>query len=76
MGIAVTLVEDSPPEAPRARPASSAVAGAAAQFGWALGTPNAHVATGPDPVRLDWLEYGGPGAAPGSTVGVPWPRGA
>ncbi|MFF4541348.1 Tat pathway signal sequence domain protein [Streptomyces aureus] len=54
---------------------AAAVAGAAAQFGWALGTPDAQAATAPDPVRLDWLEDGGLGAAPGSTVGVPWPRG-
>lgn len=27
-------------------------------------------------MTLDWLEEGGLGAAPGSTVGVPWPRGA
>ncbi|MEU4086719.1 Tat pathway signal sequence domain protein [Streptomyces aureus] len=51
-----------------------AVAGAAAQFSRALGTPDAQAATGPDPVRLGWLEDGGLGAAPGSTVGVPWPR--
>lgn len=54
---------------------AAAVAGAAAQFGWALGTPDAQAATDPDPVRLDWLEDGCLGAAPGSTVGVPWPRG-
>ncbi|MGW1069469.1 exo-rhamnogalacturonan lyase family protein [Streptomyces aureus] len=54
---------------------AAAVAGAAARFSWALGTPDAQAATDPDPVRLDWLEDGGLGAAPGSTVGVPWPRG-
>ncbi|MFF8536875.1 Tat pathway signal sequence domain protein [Streptomyces sp. NPDC015532] len=60
---------------------AAAVAGAAAQFSWALGTTNAQAApraeaADPDPVGLDWLEDGGLGAAPGSTVGVPWPRGA
>ncbi|WP_328667124.1 exo-rhamnogalacturonan lyase family protein [Streptomyces sp. NBC_00328] len=59
---------------------AAAVAGAAAQFSWALGTTKAQAApgaedAGPDPVGLDWLEDGGLGAAPGSTVGVPWPRG-
>ncbi|WP_328454466.1 Tat pathway signal sequence domain protein [Streptomyces sp. NBC_00386] len=59
---------------------AAAVAGAAAQFSWALGTTKAQAASGaeaadPDPVSLDWLEDGGLGAAPGSTVGVPWPRG-
>ncbi|WP_392969571.1 Tat pathway signal sequence domain protein [Streptomyces sp. LN245] len=59
---------------------AAAVAGAAAQFSWALGTTKAQAAPGagaaaPDPVSLDWLEDGGLGAAPGSTVGVPWPRG-
>ncbi|MER5397109.1 Tat pathway signal sequence domain protein [Streptomyces sp. NPDC002599] len=59
---------------------AAAVAGAAAQFSWALGTTKAQAAPGagaadPDPVGLDWLEDGGLGAAPGSTVGVPWPRG-
>ncbi|MFE2538355.1 Tat pathway signal sequence domain protein [Streptomyces sp. NPDC059371] len=58
-----------------------AVAGAATQAGWVLGTPNARAASeaetaDADPVGLDWLEDGGLGAAPGSTVGVPWPRGA
>ncbi|MFJ4751912.1 exo-rhamnogalacturonan lyase family protein [Streptomyces albogriseolus] len=60
---------------------AAAVAGAATQAGWTLGARDAAAApaTGPagaDPVTLDWLEEGGLGAAPGSTVGVPWPRGA
>ncbi|MFE2299760.1 Tat pathway signal sequence domain protein [Streptomyces sp. NPDC059445] len=60
---------------------AAAVAGAATQAGWVLGTPDARAASearaaDADPVRLDWLEDGGLGAAPGSTVGVPWPRGA
>lgn len=59
---------------------AAAVAGAAAQFSWALGTKGAQAAPGAaeaddSPVTLDWLEDGGLGAAPGSTVGVPWPRG-
>ncbi|MFJ4835103.1 Tat pathway signal sequence domain protein [Streptomyces sp. NPDC088747] len=59
---------------------AAAVAGAAAQFSWALGSANAQAAPGTeaadaDPVTLDWLEEGGLGAAPGSTVGVPWPMG-
>ena len=61
---------------------AAAVAGAAAQFSWALGAKDAQAA--PDepprpttlPVTLDWLEDGGLGAAPGSTFGVPWPKGA
>ncbi|MEU9152055.1 Tat pathway signal sequence domain protein [Streptomyces sp. NPDC048417] len=60
---------------------AAAVAGAAAQFSWALGAKEAQAAPGAeaadaDPVTLDWLEDGGLGAAPGSTVGVPWPMGA
>ncbi|MET7431402.1 MULTISPECIES: hypothetical protein [Streptomyces] len=60
---------------------AAAVAGAAAQFSWALGARNAEAAPGAagdgaDPVTLDWLEDGGLGAAPGATVGVPWPMGA
>ncbi|MBA2946291.1 exo-rhamnogalacturonan lyase family protein [Streptomyces himalayensis] len=62
---------------------AAAVAGAAAQFSWALGTQDAVAApraeaadAAPDPVTLNWLEDGGLGAAPGSTVGVPWPKGA
>ncbi|MFE7956407.1 Tat pathway signal sequence domain protein [Streptomyces sp. NPDC057413] len=60
---------------------AAAVAGAAAQFSWALGSRDAQAAptagaADTDPVTLDWLEDGGLGAAPGSTVGVPWPMGA
>ncbi|MFD3927750.1 Tat pathway signal sequence domain protein [Streptomyces sp. NPDC058614] len=60
---------------------AAAVAGVAAQFSWALGSANAQAApraeaADADPVTLDWLEDGGLGAAPGSTVGVPWPKGA
>ncbi|KOX04577.1 hypothetical protein [Streptomyces sp. NRRL B-3648] len=60
---------------------AAAVAGAAAQFSWALGTRSAEAAPGAatdgaDPVTLDWLEDGGLGAAPGATLGVPWPMGA
>ncbi|MER5977863.1 Tat pathway signal sequence domain protein [Streptomyces sp. NPDC001857] len=59
---------------------AAAVAGAAAQFSWALGTENAQAAADApadtDPVTLDWLEDGSLGAAPGSTLGVPWPMGA
>ncbi|MFD8724249.1 Tat pathway signal sequence domain protein [Streptomyces sp. NPDC059629] len=60
---------------------AAAAAGAAAQFSWALGTKEAQAApraeaADADPVTLDWLEDGGLGAAPGSTVGVPWPMGA
>ncbi|MEU3339548.1 Tat pathway signal sequence domain protein [Streptomyces sp. NPDC006668] len=60
---------------------AAAVAGAAAQFSWALGARDAEAAPTADPaddgpVTLDWLEDGGLGAAPGSTVGVPWPKGA
>ncbi|MFD4879777.1 Tat pathway signal sequence domain protein [Streptomyces sp. NPDC058420] len=58
---------------------AAAVAGAAAQFSWVLGAKDAQAAPGAaadgDPVTLDWLEDGGLGAAPGSTVGVPWPMG-
>ena len=58
---------------------AAAVTGAAAQFSWALGTQNAAAApraeAAADPVTLNWLEDGGLGAAPGSTVGVPWPKG-
>ncbi|MDX3381656.1 Tat pathway signal sequence domain protein [Streptomyces niveiscabiei] len=59
---------------------AAAVAGVAAQFSWALGSnasaaPNAGSGDR-DPVTLDWLEDGGQGAAPGSTLGVPWPMGA
>ncbi|MPY32638.1 Tat pathway signal sequence domain protein [Streptomyces adustus] len=59
---------------------AAAVAGAAAQFSWALGSGTAQAAPAAsaaddDPVTLDWLEDGGLGAAPGSTLGVPWPMG-
>ncbi|MEV6949572.1 Tat pathway signal sequence domain protein [Streptomyces sp. NPDC051172] len=59
---------------------AAAVAGAAAQFSWAPGAKDAQAApraeaAAADPVTLDWLEDGGLGAAPGSTVGVPWPKG-
>lgn len=59
---------------------AAAVAGAAAQFSRSLGGRDAAAApraesAGDDPVILDWLEDGGLGAAPGSTVGVPWPKG-
>ncbi|SED01284.1 hypothetical protein SAMN05216489_02246 [Streptomyces sp. 3213] len=59
---------------------AAAAAGAAAQFSWALGAKDAQAApraaaADDDPVTLDWLEDGGLGAAPGSTVGVPWPMG-
>ncbi|MET7656710.1 Tat pathway signal sequence domain protein, partial [Streptomyces sp. NPDC005486] len=59
---------------------AAAVAGAAAQFSWALGAKDAEAApraaaADADPVTLDWLEEGGLGAAPGSTLGVPWPMG-
>ncbi|MEV0600615.1 Tat pathway signal sequence domain protein [Streptomyces sp. NPDC050315] len=53
---------------------AAAVAGAAAQFSWVLGSAQARAADGP--VELTWLEDGGLGAAPGSTLGVPWPKGA
>ncbi|MCX4879521.1 MULTISPECIES: Tat pathway signal sequence domain protein [unclassified Streptomyces] len=63
---------------------AAAVAEAAAQFSWAAGARSAQAASraeaaeaaDADPVTLDWLEDGGLGAAPGSTVGVPWPKGA
>ncbi|MFI9583285.1 Tat pathway signal sequence domain protein [Streptomyces sp. NPDC052236] len=60
---------------------AAAVAGAASQFSWVLGRSDARAAeTGSAaadaPVTIDWLEDGGLGAAPGSTFGVPWPKGA
>ncbi|MER6072507.1 Tat pathway signal sequence domain protein [Streptomyces sp. NPDC001817] len=60
---------------------AAAAVGAATQVSWVLGAQNAQAAPaaaadGADPVTLDWLEDGGLGAAPGSTVGVPWPMGA
>ncbi|MET9800546.1 Tat pathway signal sequence domain protein [Streptomyces sp. NPDC006368] len=64
---------------------AAAAAGAAAQFSRAMGGGTARAA-GPaaparspvadGPVTVRWLESGGLGAAPGSTFGVPWPRGA
>ncbi|MFD9464113.1 Tat pathway signal sequence domain protein [Streptomyces sp. NPDC060027] len=69
-----------PPIPRRSLLKAAAVAGAAARFSWALGGANAQAAPGAGaadaaPVTLDWLEDGGLGAAPGSTVGVPWPKG-
>ncbi|MFE3827604.1 Tat pathway signal sequence domain protein [Streptomyces sp. NPDC059092] len=60
---------------------AAAVAGAATQFSWALGRDQAQAADATTaaadaPVTVRWLEDEGPGAAPGSTFGVPWPRGA
>ncbi|MGE6732816.1 Tat pathway signal sequence domain protein, partial [Streptomyces sp. NPDC059900] len=59
---------------------AAAVAGGAAQFSWALGRADAEAApraaADDGPVTVGWLEKGGLGAAPGSTFGVPWPRGA
>jgi hypothetical protein len=60
---------------------AAAAAGAAAQFSWALGSTTAQAAprpaaAGPEPVTLKWLEDDGLGAAPGTTLGVPWPKGA
>ncbi|MFC8227935.1 Tat pathway signal sequence domain protein [Streptomyces sp. NPDC057287] len=58
---------------------AAAAAGAAAQFSWSLGATPASAAPSAErtaePVSLTWLEAGGLGAAPGSTVGVPWPKG-
>ncbi|MGW0533280.1 exo-rhamnogalacturonan lyase family protein [Streptomyces sp. NPDC003032] len=59
---------------------AAAAAGAAAQFSWVLGSGQARAAAPgapvPDgPVGIRWLEDGGLGAAPGSTFGVPWPKG-
>ncbi|AKJ14339.1 Tat pathway signal sequence domain protein [Streptomyces incarnatus] len=59
---------------------AAATVGAATRFSWALGAHDAQAAPaaaagGAEPVTLDWLEDGGLGAAPGSTVGVPWPMG-
>lgn len=62
---------------------AAAVAGAAAQFSWALGRGDARAADGTGqaggtdrPASIGWLEDGGLGAAPGSTFGVAWPKGA
>ncbi|MFE8014719.1 Tat pathway signal sequence domain protein [Streptomyces antibioticus] len=59
---------------------AAAVAGVAAQFSRATGAEAAQAApraadADDSPVTLDWLEDGGLGAAPGSTLGVPWPQG-
>ncbi|MGW1033280.1 exo-rhamnogalacturonan lyase family protein [Streptomyces antibioticus] len=59
---------------------AAAVAGVAAQFSWAPGAEAAQAApraadADDSPVTLDWLEDGGLGAAPGCTLGVPWPQG-
>ncbi|AOS63291.1 exo-rhamnogalacturonan lyase family protein [Actinoalloteichus hymeniacidonis] len=59
--------------------AGTVAAGAAAQLPW-LGTPIAAAAqdspAAPDEVRLGWLEGGAPAETPGTTWGVPWPKGA
>ncbi|MGP3982390.1 exo-rhamnogalacturonan lyase family protein [Streptomyces sp. KR80] len=61
---------------------AAAVAGAATQVGWSLGGATARAGEQPGagadggPVELTWLEEGGLGAAPGATLGVPWPKGA
>ncbi|ORT55729.1 Tat pathway signal sequence domain protein [Streptomyces sp. CB03238] len=60
---------------------AAAAAGAAAQFSRALGQGTAQAApataaAADAPVTVTWLESGGLGAAPGSTLGVPWPKGA
>ncbi|MFC3236603.1 Tat pathway signal sequence domain protein, partial [Streptomyces nitrosporeus] len=51
----------------------------AAQLGWTAGAATATAAPGTpetaEPVTLTWLESGGLGAAPGTTLGVPWPQG-
>ncbi|MFG3542673.1 exo-rhamnogalacturonan lyase family protein [Streptomyces clavifer] len=58
---------------------AAAAAGAAAQLSWSLGSATATAAQSADstaePVPLTWLESAGLGAAPGSTLGVPWPKG-
>ncbi|MFE3517444.1 Tat pathway signal sequence domain protein [Streptomyces sp. NPDC059166] len=58
---------------------AAAAAGAATQLNWSLGATPASAAPGETPtagpVALTWLESGGLGAAPGTTVGVPWPKG-
>ncbi|MHC0432954.1 exo-rhamnogalacturonan lyase family protein [Streptomyces sp. O3] len=60
---------------------AAAVAGAATSFSWTLSRADAQAAPAAAPradapVAVTWLEDGGLGAAPGSTFGVPWPRGA
>ncbi|MFH8607455.1 Tat pathway signal sequence domain protein [Streptomyces sp. NPDC018029] len=69
-----------PPVTRRSLLKAAATAGVAAQFSWALGrgearadAPGAPAADAPADIR--WLEDGGLGAAPGSTFGVPWPKG-
>jgi hypothetical protein len=55
---------------------AAAIAGAAAQFSWALGANAPTAAAAADtPAEVVWLEDGGLGQAPGSTFGVPWPKG-
>ncbi|MFC7303743.1 Tat pathway signal sequence domain protein [Streptomyces monticola] len=58
---------------------AAAAAGAAAQFSWTLtGAGSAQAApraARAEPVTVSWLEDGRLGAAPGSTLGVPWPKG-
>ncbi|WP_395365794.1 Tat pathway signal sequence domain protein [Streptomyces sp. YH02] len=60
---------------------AAAVAGAAAQFSWALGRGDARAAVPAEvpaadrPASVTWLEPGGLGAAAGSTFGVAWPKG-
>ncbi|MFE9908751.1 exo-rhamnogalacturonan lyase family protein [Streptomyces clavifer] len=58
---------------------AAAAAAAAAQLSWSLGSATATAAQSADsaaePVPLTWLESAGLGAAPGSTLGVPWPKG-
>ncbi|MFJ8647587.1 Tat pathway signal sequence domain protein [Streptomyces sp. NPDC093546] len=61
---------------------AAAATGAAAPWGWVPGHGTAQAAApgaagaGDAPVTVRWLESGGLGAAPGSTFGVPWPKGA
>ncbi|MFK4071521.1 Tat pathway signal sequence domain protein [Streptomyces sp. NPDC029674] len=69
-----------PPVTRRSLLKAAATAGVAAQVGWVLGRGEARAdvpgAAGPDaPADIRWLEDGGLGAAPGSTFGVPWPKG-
>ncbi|MEV8568832.1 Tat pathway signal sequence domain protein [Streptomyces sp. NPDC051322] len=57
---------------------AAVLAGAATPFSWVLGgagTATAAVRSADGPVDITWLEEGGLGAAPGSTFGVPWPKG-
>ncbi|KAF4407421.1 exo-rhamnogalacturonan lyase family protein [Streptomyces lycii] len=59
--------------------AVASAAGAVSQAPWLLGGRTAQAAAAErdagEPVTIRWLEEGGAGAAPGSTFGVPWPRG-